>query len=480
VQSSFTDLGVSAEVIHRLAGHGISTPTPVQVGAIPAALAGGDVCGKAPTGSGKTLAFGIPLAARVGSGRPGRPAALVLAPTRELAAQIAKELAPLLALRRRSVATFYGGVGFGPQLKELRRGVDVAVACPGRLTDLVARGAFHLDAINFVVVDEADRLADMGFLPALRKILDAVPADRQTLLFSATLDRDVDVLIRSYQRDPVRCEVEAEPADDKTEHLFVTTPNEGRIGATADLVRQHGSTLVFCRTKHGADRVATQLERAGLSAVAIHGNRSQSQRERALAAFSSRRVQVLVATDVAARGIHVDDVACVVHFDPAGDAKDYVHRSGRTGRAGAAGVVVSLVTEAVRGDVGKLRRDLNMPGAPDAADERGSRSGAPARSQAGRSQAGRSQAGRSSAAESGQGGAGGGGRTQSGAGRQGATGRQGGTARNPYGHGGQGQFAGGGRNAKPRPAGSRRPAANGARRDDRRTEGGQRRPATER
>ena len=441
MQSSFTDLGVSAEVIRRLAGQGITTPSPIQAAAIPAGLAGHDVCGKAPTGSGKTLAFGIPLAARVGKGRPSRPAALVLAPTRELAAQIAKELGPLLALRNRSVGTFYGGVGFGPQLKDLRRGVDVAVACPGRLSDLVARGAIRLDAVSFAVVDEADRLADMGFLPALRKILDAVPTDRQTLLFSATLDRDVDVLVRSYQRDPVLCDVAPEPTDDKTEHLFVTTPNEGRIAATAELVRTHGSTVVFCRTKHGADRVATQLERAGVSAVAIHGNRSQAQRDRALAAFSGRRVQALVATDVAARGIHVDDVACVVHFDPPGDAKDYVHRSGRTGRAGAAGVVVSLITDAVRVDVGKLRRDLNMPGAPDATDER------------------RSPAARTP--------------------RAGQT-RQGGTPRNPYGQGGQGQFARGGRNAKPRPSDRRRPAAPAARRDNRRTEGGPRRPATER
>jgi superfamily II DNA/RNA helicase len=285
----------------------------------------------------------------------------VLAPTRELAAQIADELQPLLALRKRSVATFYGGTSFTPQLKVLRRGVDVAVACPGRLADLVNRGCMILDEVEIVVLDEADRMADMGFLPEVRRILDKVRPDRQTLLFSATLDKDVDVLVRNYQRDPVRCEVAtAKDEVDRTTHHFVTTDRADRVERTADLVTQHGSTIVFCRTKHGADRLAKQLARVGVSSAAIHGDRSQAQRERALAAFASRKVQALVATDVAARGIHVDDVGCVVHYDVPTDAKDYTHRSGRTGRAGADGQVVTFVTVEDEVKVRKLKADLGL------------------------------------------------------------------------------------------------------------------------
>jgi superfamily II DNA/RNA helicase len=259
------------------------------------------------------------------------------------------------------VASFYGGVGFGPQLKSLRRGVDVAVGCPGRMADLVRRGALVLDDVEFVVVDEADRMADMGFLPEVKRLLDRVRPDRQTLLFSATLDGDTDTLIKRYQRDPVRCEVaQDDAAIDRTTHHFVDTSREARLALTAELVTEHGSTIVFCRTKHGADRVALQLHRAGVPAVAIHAGRSQSQRERALASFSAGNVRALVATDVAARGIHVEGVGCVVHFDVAGDHKDYLHRSGRTGRAGAKGVVVSLVTEADVAKVRQLRSALGM------------------------------------------------------------------------------------------------------------------------
>jgi superfamily II DNA/RNA helicase len=362
ISTTFSDLGASAEVVSHFANRGITSAFPIQEQAIPPALEGRDVSGKAPTGSGKTLAFGIPLAHRVTRAKPGRPRALVLAPTRELAAQIEGELAPLLALRRRSVASFYGGVGFGPQLKALRRGVDVAVACPGRLADLVRRGNLALDDVEIVVIDEADRMADMGFLPEVKRILDQVRPDRQTLLFSATLDGDVNVIVQRYQRDPVTCDVIAtEEHVDRTSHHFVDAERDHRVRLTAELVEKHGATVVFCRTKHGADRVATQLTRAGVSAVAIHGDRSQSQRERALAAFAGHRVQALVATDVAARGIHVDNVGCVVHFDPPADAKDYVHRSGRTGRAGSDGVVVSFVTDVDRAKVRQMRKVLGMP-----------------------------------------------------------------------------------------------------------------------
>jgi superfamily II DNA/RNA helicase len=362
LSASFSDLGVPADVVASLAARGITEAFPIQTMAIPPALAGADVCGRAPTGSGKTLAFGIPLAQRVSRARVARPRALVLAPTRELAAQIHDELRVLLAPRGRSVASFYGGVSFTPQLKMLRRGVDVAVACPGRLADLVRRGNLILDEVEIVVIDEADRMADMGFLPEVKRILDQVRPDRQTLLFSATLDGDVDVLIRKYQRNPKRCEVERDEAEiDRTTHHFLRATREDRVSMTVDLVVKHGSTVVFCRTKHGADRLAVQLQRAGVAAVPIHGGRSQGQRDRALAAFTQGRAQVLVATDVAARGIHVDNVGCVVHFDVAGDHKDYLHRSGRTGRAGAEGVVVSLVTDTDVAKVRQLQKALDMP-----------------------------------------------------------------------------------------------------------------------
>jgi superfamily II DNA/RNA helicase len=360
VQSTFSELGVSADLTATLNKRGITEAFPIQAATIADALAGRDVSGKAPTGSGKTLAFGIPLAMRVGKGKPAKPRALVLVPTRELAAQIQAELAPLLALRGRRSATFYGGVGMVPQLKALSRGVDVAIACPGRLGDLIQRGAFRLDDVDLVVVDEADRMADMGFLPEVKRILDKVRPDRQTLLFSATLDGAVDVLVRRYQKDPVRHDVTPPEREDNTTHVFLDTKREARVDHVRDLVVEHGSTVVFCRTKHGADRLTKQLGRAGISAVPIHGNRSQAQRDRALAAFAAGRVKALIATDVAARGIHVDDVGCVVHFDVPADPKDYVHRSGRTGRAGAAGTVVSLVTEADGKAVRDIKRALGL------------------------------------------------------------------------------------------------------------------------
>ncbi len=362
MSSSFRDLGVPAEVVASLAARGITEAFPIQASAIPLALAGKDVCGRAPTGSGKTLAFGIPLAQRVTRARARHPRALVLAPTRELAAQIQDELRPLLAARKRTVASFYGGVSFGPQLKALHRGVDVAVACPGRLADLVRRGSIVLDEVEIVVIDEADRMADMGFLPEVKRILDQVRPDRQTLLFSATLDGDVDVLIRRYQQNPERCEIESESEEiDRTTHHFLDAKREDRVGMTAQFVGEHGSAIVFCRTKRGADRIAIQLQRAGVSAVPIHGGRSQSQRDRALASFVSGNIKALVATDVAARGIHVDNIGCVVHFDLAGDHKDYVHRSGRTGRAGATGVVVSFVVDEDLAKVRTLQRALGLP-----------------------------------------------------------------------------------------------------------------------
>jgi superfamily II DNA/RNA helicase len=286
----------------------------------------------------------------------------VLTPTRELAAQVASELQVLATPRGLRVDSFYGGVGYGPQLKALSRGVDVAVCCPGRLGDLIERGSIRLDAVEIVVIDEADRMADMGFLPDVKRILDLTPSDRQTLLFSATLDGDIDVLVRRYQHDPARHELEVDEDDiNAAVHLFWRVSSGDRIDRAADVATAAGPTIVFSRTKHGTDRIARQLELRGVRAAAIHGDRSQKQREKALDLFVRGAVDALVATDVAARGIHVDGVNAVVHFDPPADAKDYVHRSGRTARAGATGVVVSFVTPDKAGAVKRLQRDLDVP-----------------------------------------------------------------------------------------------------------------------
>jgi superfamily II DNA/RNA helicase len=348
MSSSFADLGVPAPLCATLVRRGINEPFPIQAATLPDALAGRDVAGKAPTGSGKTLAFGLAIAGRAAAAppvTPRRPRALVLVPTRELAAQVQRELSALIDERNDGpVVAIYGGVGYGPQRKLLARGVSAVVACPGRLEDLVATGDVVLDKAELVVLDEADRMADMGFMPAVRRLLDLTPDRRQTLLFSATLDGDVDKLVKHYQRDPVRYEVAG--GDDDTgevDHLFWKVTREKRVALTADIINRVGSTIVFTRTRHGADRVARQLGQAGVKAVPIHGRRSQAQRDQALRQFSTGRAPALVATDVAARGIHVDDVASVVHFDMPDEPKDYVHRSGRTGRAGATGVVVSLV-----------------------------------------------------------------------------------------------------------------------------------------
>ena len=359
---TFADLGTPDDLVRALAARGIDSPFPVQAMTLADGLAGRDVCGRAPTGSGKTLAFGIPLVARLGRAKPRRPLALVLVPTRELAAQVAGELEWLGGPRKLRVASVYGGVGYGAQRKAFQRGVDVLVACPGRLTDLLGTKDLTLDSIEVVVLDEADRMADMGFLPAVRKLLDLTPKERQTLLFSATLDGVVDTLVRRYQHVPVRHELADDPehAINATHH-FWKAERDDRLRITADVVNATGQTIVFCRTKRGAERVAKRLEQGGLSAAAIHGDRSQGQRDRALHDFTNRKVEALVATDVAARGIHVDEVACVVHFDPPADAKDYTHRSGRTARAGSAGTVVSLVGHEQARDVARLQRTLGLP-----------------------------------------------------------------------------------------------------------------------
>jgi superfamily II DNA/RNA helicase len=358
---TFASLGLPERMVTNLARRGITEPFPIQAATLPDALAGRDVCGRAPTGSGKTLAFGIPLVLTTERARPRRPRALVLVPTRELAAQVTHELQLLSKPKGPWVEAFYGGIGFQKQLAGLKRGVDIAVACPGRLADLIAQEQCSLRDVTQVVIDEADRMADMGFLPEVKRLLDQCAPERQTLLFSATLDGDVDVLIRRYQHDPARHEHVVDEDPDLVTHAFWSVPRTERLATAAKIVADHGSTVVFCRTKRGADRVARQLESAGVSAAAIHGDRSQAQRERALRSFHEGRVAALVATDVAARGIHVDGVACVVHFDLPDDPKDYVHRSGRTARAGATGVVITLVTDERRADATRLQRALGYP-----------------------------------------------------------------------------------------------------------------------
>jgi superfamily II DNA/RNA helicase len=363
--TSFAELGVPAAIVAALEQARIRQPFPIQAETIPDLLAGKDVIGRAPTGSGKTLAFGIPLAVACqanGPARKKRPTALVLAPTRELAAQIADELAPLLRAVDRTILAVYGGVGLQPQINRLSKGIDLLVATPGRLEDLIQQRVVSLAEVQNVVVDEADRMADMGFLPAVRRILDQTDPSRQTVLYSATLDGEVAKITRSYQTNPVRHEVgEATPDLTKMEHHFWLLPRPERIRLCASVVATFGRTIVFTRTRHGADRAARQLTSAGVKAVPIHGNRSQAQRQRALDDFATGKAHALVATDVAARGIHVDAVECVVHFDPVDEDSAYLHRSGRTARAGAKGVVVSFVDPSQAKAVKAMKRRLELP-----------------------------------------------------------------------------------------------------------------------
>lgn len=367
--TTFADLGLPPSITARLAERGLASPFPIQTAVIPDVLAGLDVCGRAPTGSGKTLAFGLPLVTRLGDARRRAPVALVLAPTRELAEQISRELDPYARALGHRVAAVYGGVGYRDQRSALDQGVELLVACPGRLEDLLKMGALTLDEVTAVVIDEADRMADMGFLPAVRRLVRATASPRQVLLFSATLEGPVSALVDEFQDSPTVHEVgERGPDITSARHLFWSVDRADRVGHVADIVNATGSSVVFTRTRHGADRLAKQLGRLGVAAEPIHGGRSQSQRDRALAAFTNGSASALVATDVAARGVHVDGVASVIHFDPPADAATYLHRSGRTARAGASGVVVSLVDPAVSKDVRALQRAVGLTtgvGTPD-------------------------------------------------------------------------------------------------------------------
>jgi superfamily II DNA/RNA helicase len=342
--TTFESLGLSPDLVDALSAAGITHPFPIQTLTIPDALAGRDVCGKAKTGSGKTLAFGLPLLERTTKAEPGHPTALVLVPTRELAVQVQEVLEPLGKQRGVSVAVVYGGQSLEKQARQIADGVEIVVATPGRLIDLLDRKAVSLEALECVVLDEADRMADMGFLPQVEWVLRHVGGPHQTLLFSATLDGAVDVLVKRYQRDPVHHEVESRTVTvDEMLHRFLLVHEMDKIKVAAAISKGVARTMMFTRTKRMADRLAAGLEKEGVKAAAIHGDLPQRVREKSLADFMGGKLPVLVATDVAARGLHIDDVEIVIHYDPPQDHKAYLHRSGRTARAGESGVVVTLV-----------------------------------------------------------------------------------------------------------------------------------------
>jgi len=359
---TFQELGIVPELAAALAANGIERPFPIQVLTIADALAGRDVCGKAKTGSGKTLAFGLPLLQRVPKAKDhSKPGGLVLVPTRELALQVAEELIPLGTHVDRRVVAVYGGAPMEKQIKQLERGADVIVATPGRLIDLIERKVASVAELDVVVVDEADRMADMGFLPQVEWILRHAERTHQTLLFSATLDGATAVLVDRYQHDPVRHEVESRQVTvEEMEHRFLHVHDMDKIKVAAALVRGANKAILFTNTKRYADRVAAELQHEGIKAAAIHGDLRQNFREKALADFTEGKLAVLVATDVAARGIHVDDVGMVIHADPSDDHKAYLHRSGRTARAGGTGVAVTLVLWNQELDVKRLQRKLGI------------------------------------------------------------------------------------------------------------------------
>ncbi len=344
-----------------LTARGIAAPFPIQALTIPDALAGRDVCGKAKTGSGKTLAFGLPILQQLRRAKPGSPTGLVLVPTRELANQICDELAaPAAAVKKRVLAT-YGGAPIDKQINKLKAGVDLVVATPGRMIDLIERNAVKLSAVGHVVVDEADRMADMGFLPQVEWILRNVAAGHQTLLFSATLDGVVDSLIRRYQSDPLMRSVTENEIDmAEMVHRFVGVHKMDKVKVAAAIAAESQRTMMFTRTKAAADRLAHDLQREGIKAAPIHGDLRQTTREKSLRQFITGRLPVLVATDVAARGIHVDDVDVVVQYDPPSDHKTYVHRAGRTARAGESGVVVTLSLWDEELEVKRIQRRLEL------------------------------------------------------------------------------------------------------------------------
>jgi superfamily II DNA/RNA helicase len=362
---TFASLGLPPALVETLARAGIESPFPIQAATLPDSLSGRDVLGRGKTGSGKTYAFALPVIARLASSssrrQPGRPRALILAPTRELATQIDAAMAPLAKAMGLRTLTIFGGVKAGPQQSGLRQGVDIVVACPGRLEDLMRGGHVRLDNIEITVLDEADHMADLGFLPTVRRLLDQTPKNGQRLLFSATLDGAIDVLVKRYLSNPVVHSVDSanSPVAKMTHHVL-HVDRDSRLHVITDLAAAPGRTVVFTRTKHGAKALTRQLNARGVSAVELHGNLSQGARTRNLARFSDGTATTLVATDIAARGIHVDDVGLVLHADPPVEHKAYTHRSGRTARAGAEGTVVTMMLDAQVRDVRDLTRKAGI------------------------------------------------------------------------------------------------------------------------
>jgi superfamily II DNA/RNA helicase len=353
---------VAPDLDQALVASGITTPFPIQAMTIPDALAGLDVCGKAQTGSGKTLAFGLPVIMRLTEAKPHRPKALILVPTRELAHQVQEVLTPLAASRGLRLSAVYGGAPMDRQVKALKRGVEIVVATPGRLIDLGDRGDISLSEVEILVLDEADRMVDMGFMPQVEWVLRRLPAEHQTLLFSATLDSDVDHLIKTYVKSPTRHEVVSTlPTVESMEHRFLKVHQMDKVKVAAEIAKGVFRALVFVRTKRGADRLVVQLRKeGGVKAEILHGGLTQGARQRALQRFTSGDVGLLVATDVAARGLDIDGVDVVVHYDPPEDHKAYLHRSGRTARAGEKGVAVSLLLWDQVAEAEKLRKRLGI------------------------------------------------------------------------------------------------------------------------
>jgi superfamily II DNA/RNA helicase len=360
---SFAELGVPAALISALAVQGIDAPFPIQSATLPDSLAGTDVLGRGRTGSGKTLAFSLPLVTRLigGTRRPKQARALVLVPTRELANQVLAVVAPLAQAAGLTSTVVFGGVGQNPQVKALAPGVDILIACPGRLEDLIGQGFCDLSGVEITVLDEADHMADLGFLPVVKRLLDRTPARGQRMLFSATLDNGVDVLVKRYLQSPVTHSVDpaVAPVSTMTHHVFSVSAAD-KPAVVRELASGHERSLLFMRTKHTAKKLAKQLTASGIPAVELHGNLSQGARERNLSAFTDGSTRVLVATDIAARGIHVDDVALVVHVDPPTEHKAYLHRSGRTARAGAGGTVVTLALPEQAGEVRTLAKQAGI------------------------------------------------------------------------------------------------------------------------
>ncbi|SDY85962.1 Superfamily II DNA and RNA helicase [Amycolatopsis xylanica] len=363
--NAFAELGLPTTLVTALSAQGIDTPFPIQAATLPHSLEGRDVLGRGRTGSGKTYAFVLPVLARLSQGptrrKPFRPRALILAPTRELVTQIEASIAPLAKALQLKVTTIFGGVSPNPQITALRDGVDIVVACPGRLLDHMQSGNAKLDNIDITVLDEADHMADLGFLPAVRRLLDQTPPRGQRLLFSATLDAGVDVLVKRFMNDPVTHSVDSaqSPVDAMTHHVLHVEETH-RFPVLVDLTAAPGRTLVFTRTKHRAKALTRKLNASGVSAVELHGNLGQNARTRNLAAFTDGTAKTLVATDIAARGIHVDDVTLVIHHDPPVEHKAYLHRSGRTARAGASGTVITLMTDEQVADVRDLARKAGI------------------------------------------------------------------------------------------------------------------------